>query len=189
MLRATFLGLFTGLIAFVIYVAYYTGYFKAVTLTEGPAGPFRLLGKEHVGPYHKIVPIIEEVEAFAKEKGLDCTRSFGLYLDDPKATEEIRLRSRGGCVLPAEASLDGVTLPEGVALTEYPAGDFVIAHFDGSPGIGPFKAYPAAMERIQEKRYAFEGWNVLEVYEVGGPKDVKTIYYFPLLGGLQALPE
>lgn len=189
MLRATFIGIFLGLILFVGYVANYTGYFKPVTLTEGPAGPFRLLGKEHIGSYHKIVAVIEEVEKFAKEKNLDCTKSFGLYIDDPKATEEIRLRSRGGCILPADSKLDGIELPPEMNVTEYAAGDFVIAHFDGSPGIGPFKAYPAAMERIQEKRYAFEGWNVLEVYEVGGPQDVKTTYYFPLLGGLEPLPE
>lgn len=190
MIKATFIGLFLGLVLFVGYVAVYTGYFRAVTIREGSAGPFRLLGKDHLGPYHKIVPAIEEVEAFAKTHGLNCELSFGQYLDDPGKVEEIRLKSRGGCVLPADAVLPtDVALPEGVTLTDYPAGDFVIVTFDGSPGIGPLKAYPAAMKRIEEKRYAFEGWNVLEIYKVGGAKEVLTTYYFPLLGGLQALPE
>lgn len=189
MIKAIFLGLFTGLIIFVVYVANYTGYFKPVTLTEGPAGPFRLLGKEHIGPYHKIVPVIEEVEAFAKERGIPCPLSFGQYFDNPKQTEEIRLRSRGGCVIAADTDLGTAALPEGITVTEYPAGDFVMATFEGSPGIGPFKAYPAALKRIEEKRYAFEGWNVLETYAVRGDTDVTTTYYFPLLGGLNPLPE
>lgn len=190
MIKATFLGIFLGLVLFVGYVAVYTGYFRAVTLGEGPAGPFRLLGKDHVGAYHKIVPAIEEVEAFAKLHGLTCELSFGQYLDDPAKVEELRLKSRGGCVLPADAVLPvDLKLPEGVTLTEYPAGEFVIVTFDGSPGIGPLKAYPVALKRIAEKRYTFEGWNVLEVYKVGGAKDVLTTYYFPLFGGAQALPE
>lgn len=190
MLKWIFFGIVTGIVALVAYVAIYTGYFRPVTVTEGPAGPFRLIGKMHLGPYHKIVTVIQEVETWAKSLGIPCEKSFGWYIDDPKNNEEIRLQSRGGCVIPADVQLQALVLPEGFSEVTYPAGDFVIAEFEGSPGIGPFKAYPAAMEYIEKKRYAFQGWNVLEIYEIrSGVNEMKTTYYFPLLGGLESLPE
>lgn len=179
MIRMTFITLLALLCAFGIYVAVYTGYFKPVTVSQGLAGPFRLLGKSHIGAYHKIVPVIEEVEAWAKSQGIDCRLSFGFYLDDPERVEQLRLKSRGGCVLTGETQVPN-NLPEGMTIENLGTNEFVIAKFEGSPGIGPFKAYPAALEYFEENRLAFKGWNVLETYEVKGPKDVQTTYYFPI---------
>lgn len=191
MIKWGVLTVFVTIAAGLFYVANYTGYFRSVTILESTSGgPFRLLYKDHLGPYHKIVPVIEEVETWAKSKGIDCSLSFGLYLDDPKDVEQVRLKSRGGCIL-AKGQPDPTELPEDFKLQTYPeeATDFVIAEFTGSPGIGPFKVYPAVLEHIQQKRLALQGWNVLEVYEIQGPTSMKTTYYFPLLGGLQGLPE
>ena len=44
------------------YLCFYLGVFKPVTMDMGEFGPFHLVYKKHLGAYHKIVPVIEEVE-------------------------------------------------------------------------------------------------------------------------------
>lgn len=174
-----FVAVTIGAIAvFFLYLANYTGFFKPVTISEGHVGPFVLLGKQHVGPYYKIVPKLQEVEAFAKEHNFECKKSFGLYYDNPETVEEARLKSLGGCLMNADEQVKADSLPEGYRVETFPEGDFVIAEFDGSPGIGPFKAYPKAQEYIQQKKYGTESWGILEIYEIFGVKQMKTSYYF-----------
>jgi hypothetical protein len=176
MIKHTIFAVLLGLVAFVTYLVVYVGAFQPVKISEGEAAPFRLLYKEHVGAYHKIVPVIQEVETWAKMHDIDCTHSFGLYLNDPRSTEEERLRSWGGCWIekdPVEA------LPSDLKLGSWEAPFFVKAIFEGSPGIGPMKVYPKAEEYIAEKNLKRrEG--VLEVYVVHGPKEMTTTYYFPV---------
>lgn len=164
--------------AFFTYLAFYLGYFLPVEITEEDAGPFRVLSKNHLGPYHKIVPTIEEVETWGKAHGLSCKLTFGVYEDDPSKVEDVRLRSRGGCVLSENEAPDD-DLPEGFKIEELPAGFFVKAVFEGSPGIGPFKVYPMLQQRMEEKKYKMQGWGVIEIYEVKGPKEMTTTYYAP----------
>ena len=172
------------LVAIVVYVAYlvwYVGAFKPVVIEEKKAGPFTYLAKDHVGAYHKIVPAIEEVETWAKEKGLDCKLTFGKYLNDPGQAEESRLKSYGGCLL-SEAEASSLkaagTMPEGFRIETEAAREYVTALFEGSPGIGPMKVYPKVMEYFHTQNLSREEWT-LEVYEVHSQEAMTTTYYFP----------
>ena len=159
-----------------IYAAHvlnYVGAFKPVIISEKKTGPFLMIYKDHTGPYHKIVPIIEEVEQWAKSHGLDCPLSFGEYLDNPDTTEEGRLRSRGGCLVSEIPS----NLPEGFKSQIIPEKSYVTALFEGSPGIGPLKVYPRVFDYFEENRLA-RSESVLEIYEVQGPQKMVTNYYF-----------
>lgn len=166
------------LVAVVVYVAYllnYVGAFKPVVISEKKAGPFLMIYKDHTGPYHKIVPVIEEVEQWAKSHGFDCQLSIGEYLDNPDITEESRLRSHGGCLVSAFPE----NMPEGFKTQTIPEKKYVTALFEGSPGIGPLKVYPRVFDYFEERRLARQE-TVLEVYEVHGPQSMITIYYFPV---------
>lgn len=178
-MRKIILAVVVVILGFIGYMAYYLGYFLPVEISDETTGPFHLLAKAHTGAYHKIVPVIEEVEKWGKSHGFKCNLTFGHYIDDPTKVEEERLRSEGGCIVNEhEAPLDD--LPEGFSLKELPAGLFVKAIFQGSPGIGPFKVYPMLTRHIEEKQYKESGWGVLEVYEVHGPTSMTTTYYFPV---------
>lgn len=169
-------GVLAAVLGFVVYLLLYLGAFRTVQISDGPVQAMTLIGKEHVGPYHKIVPVIQEVETWAKSVGLDCTRSFGLYLDNPEEVDEPRLKSFGGCVL-ADAKVP--ELPEGFSVRVLSAPHFVKALFEGSPGIGPFKVYPKVQAYIRAK--GFEPLpSVLEVYIVHSAKEMTTTYYFPV---------
>lgn len=156
-------------------MANYLGAFKSVDITEAEKGPYKMVYKDHQGSYHKIVNTIQEVEAWAKSENIDCTESFGEYIDDANAVEEGRLRSRGGCIvreIPA-------TLPEGFKSQEIPAKKYVLAIFAGSPGIGPLKVYPKAEAYMKDRQLVMAG-AVIEIYVIHSEKEMTTTYLFPL---------
>jgi hypothetical protein len=156
----------------------YLGAYKTVAMSVGERGPYLLVYKKHVGPYHKVVPIIEEVEKWALMNGEACKVSFGEYFDDPNVVAEDRLTSNGGCVVKKKPEGE---LPEGFEFRELPAHMYVIGDFDGAPSLGPLKAYPKAKAMIREKGFTEDG-PILELYERpddGSPKFV-THYLFPV---------
>lgn len=175
LLRSFIIAVVLVIITVAAWLFYYLGAFKAVDITETERGPLKLIYKDHTGSYHKIVTVIQEVEAWAKDNKVDCTESFGEYLDDATVVEEARLRSRGGCIvkeLPA-------TLPEGLKSREIPQRKYVQAIFEGSPGIGPMKVYPKAEAYMNERKLTMEG-AVLEIYVIHSEKSMTTTYLFPI---------
>ena len=176
MIKHTIIALLIGILVFVVYLTNYLGAFQGVKISEGVAPTFHLLGRDHVGPYHKIVSEIEEVEAWAKVHAVDCSQSFGLYFDDPRSTEQERLKSFGGCWVSEQAL---PALPEGFRILDWTAPYFVKAIFEGSPSIGPMKVYPKVEEEIISKHLRrLPG--TLEVYVVHTQKEMTTTYYFPV---------
>ncbi len=174
-IRYLLLPLLIAIIVFAVYMMSYLGTFKPVIISEKMAGPFHMVYKTHIGPYHKIVPLIEEVERWVKAQGLDCHLSFGEYLDDPRQTEEVRLRSLGGCLVKQPLA----QLPEGFEQKTLPEKKYVTAVFEGSPGIGPLKVYPKVFQYLEDQRLSRED-SVIEVYEIHSEQAMTTTYYFPL---------
>lgn len=164
------------MISFGSYVAYYLGAYKTVTVSEATMGPYTLVYLDHVGPYHKIAPVIAQVESWMKEHKYDCSLSFGQYLDNPREEEEARLKSRGGCLV-KDVPKD---LPADYKVLTLPAQKYVTASFDGSPGIGPIKVYPKVNKYIIEKGLNQDG-PVMEIYDIHATNeknDMTTTYLF-----------
>lgn len=173
-IRYLLLPLLIAIVVYAVYLMNYLGTFRPVIISETTAGPFLAIYKSHVGPYHKIGPLIEEVETWVKSQGMDCKLSFGEYLDSPKSTEEARLRSHGGCFV---SSLPE-NLPEGFQKKTIEEKNYVTAVFEGSPGIGPIKVYPRVYDYAEDQKIPLEEV-VMEVYEVHSDTAMTTTYYFP----------
>jgi hypothetical protein len=156
---------------------YRLGAFKPVTITEGIRGPSKVVYKHHVGAYHKIVPVIEEVEKWAKANGEPCLFAFGEYYDDPDKVAEDRLRSNGGCIVLKEWKTG---LPDAFKYREIPNHWFVIAQFDGAPSIGPMKVYPKVQDYLDEHHFSQTG-PTYELYQVLPNAQVHTTYLFPVI--------
>lgn len=169
------LALLGTIVALISSLLIHLGAFKPVTVAIEEAGPFRLVFKQHAGPYHQIVPVIEEVERWAAESGEKCLTSFGEYLDDPTNTDEDRLHSHGGCVV--EGDWAG-RLPEGLMYKELPKREYVVAIFDGAPSISPYKVYPKAQDYMASMSLKPEP-PVIEMYQRLSENELKTLYYFP----------
>jgi AraC family transcriptional regulator len=161
MIKYVVTGILVALLVFVARTSIYVGLFRDVKIEALEVPAKKLLFKTHIGAYHKIVPVIEEVEKWAKAQGLDCRLSFGEYIDNPDVTEEDRLRSHGGCIV-SEIPKD---LPEGFESKEIPAQKVVQAIFDGAPSVGPIKVYPKVQEFADEQRLKLQG-SVIEIYEI-----------------------
>lgn len=182
------IGIAVGLIAITVFsVMNRMGALKPVEISEEMSGPFHVLSKDHLGPYHKIVPVITEVETWAKANGEACAQSFGEYFDDPEKNDEDRLKSRGGCVL--TATKEEVEkkwskefpsgLPAGMTLSTIEARPSVKAVFSGSPSLGPVKVYPKVFEYMKLKDLKPAG-AILEIYRFDAETLTgTTTYIFP----------
>lgn len=166
------------LLIFAAVIVYRTGYFKEVKISSGTQGPFILAYKVHRGPYHKIVAVIEDVEELFKKMNLPCPLAFGRYLHDPNTLEHDRLESHGGCALTNITHATKEKLEqEGLTLETLPKKEYVVASFDGSPSMGPFRVYPEVQSWLNKYGYQKEG-PVLEIYQTLGEDAVLTRYLF-----------
>ncbi len=169
-----FILLFFGTLIFGGLAAYhYLGFSEPVTIVRASQGPFQMIFKDHIGPYHKILRAIEEVEKWAKAAGVTCLNSVGEYIDDPEVVDHDRLRSRGGCIvseLPDQ-------LPKDFGSDTIPAKEYLVATFDGAPSIGPYKVYPKVKAHLQEQQLKPTG-SVFEIYSVRDENKFRTTYLF-----------
>lgn len=175
-----------GFVIFFLYLFQYTGAFKSVSVDIDERGPYTIIFKTHIGPYHKIVSTIEEIETWAQANGLKCRLSFGEYFDDPRIVEEGRLNSRGGCLIdPLVEEENSIleklknNLPPNYKIDEITKTKAVVALFTGAPGIGPLKVYPKAEDYIHEHKLVRKG-SVIEIYEVFDRKSMQTTYLWPI---------
>jgi AraC family transcriptional regulator len=86
-----------------------------------------------------------------------------------------RKSTKTACVAAAVAY--GQNLESFVAGT-IPKRKYVVAHFSGSPAIGPWKVYPAIMEYLEVHRLSGEGSSI-EIYTINGDA-IETEYLYPL---------
>lgn len=186
MIKHTLYAISLGFILFFLYLFQYTGAFKSITINQDQRGPYTVLYKEHIGPYHKIVTVIESVEKWAQANGLRCRLSFGEYFDDPRIVEEGRLRSRGGCLVDPMIKEEAEkiealksNLPAEFKVDVIPKTKAVVALFTGAPSIGPMKVYPVAEDFIAENRLNRKG-SIVEIYEVFDSKNMQTTYIWPI---------
>ncbi|MGE4131684.1 MAG: GyrI-like domain-containing protein [Bdellovibrionales bacterium] len=180
MIKTILLAIFASAVVFIVYMYQHLGWSNQVQVEEASLGPFYLLQKEHMGPYHKIVETIQLVEKLARDRNWPCPQTFGEFLDDPATMDEDRLRANAGCVLTVE--LKAEDLPAGIRLRERPSQPYVVARFSGAPSLGPLKVYPAARAYIDEHRLNADPTTVIEIYTVHG-QNVETQYLFPLAPG------
>ena len=160
-------------IAFAGSLAYRLGIFKNVEISISETPQLHLIYKEHMGAYHKIVPVIQEVESWAKAHQIDCSHSYGEYLDNPEQVEEVRLRSHGGCVVDTIPP----DLPEGFKSETKAPAPSIRAVFTGAPSIGPFKVYAKVRELANAQRVKLSG-STIEIYEIKGDDAMLTTYFF-----------
>ncbi|MGE0525945.1 MAG: GyrI-like domain-containing protein [Bdellovibrionales bacterium] len=173
-MKKIFLVVLASLLALGIYLYVYLGFSEPVAIARETLGPYHLLYKEHIGPYHEMGPTLNEVESWAHAQNLACPQTFGEYLDDPEAVDQDRLRSRAGCVLRTAPT----NVPESFAYELREKKTYVVARFRGSPAIGPFTVYPKVESHMQAERLKVSG-PVIEIYNVSGSR-VLTEYLFPI---------
>ena len=168
----------TAVVLIAGYIGKYVGFYRDVSLAEIQSPGFTVVYKEHVGAYHLIVPLLDEVEKWAKQNGVPCPKTFAEFLDDPNRTEEARLRANGGCWLGEGEVAIKAPLPGGFKTKFVSSGPMLKAEFSGSPAIGPWKVYPQAKGYMAEHHLKPQGPS-FEIYTVLGERAMLTQYLFP----------
>ena len=181
--RWVFFALFLAIVFGAAYLAFRNGVFKPVNFDQQITGLPPALYKEHIGPYHKILPTLNEVEAFAKTVGADCVQSFGEFIDDPNSTEAERLRADVGCLV-SPTVIEAKDFAEkakaaGILVKRFPTRAYLIAQFAGSPALGPVKVYSKMEAELRERRLQIDG-HPIEVYRLLESGGLETRYLFPV---------
>ncbi len=165
----------SGLIValFAILYAYYGG-FRKVTFSIENQGGEMLIYKEMTGDYSKSGKLMDEIYyALLNDYGIETYRGFGIYYDNPKEVEKIKLRSEVGCVIEEKDIAKLEKLPEDFKTKRYPEKQSVVAEFPhkGMPSIfvGIIKVYPALNKYVNENNLDPSG-AVMEIYDVPNKK-------------------
>jgi hypothetical protein len=160
-------------------LAKYLGTFKDVVIHEIESPGFTILVKNHAGPYHEIVPTINEVELWATQNQIPCTKTLGEFLDDPNKAEPARLRARVGCwVGPGRITL-ALPPPPDMQIEFVEPGPMLEADFAGSPAIGPWKVYPQVKGYLADHQKLYQLPN-FEIYTIENEKRMTTQYLFTM---------
>jgi AraC family transcriptional regulator len=116
----------------------------------------------HIGPYHEIGPAFEKITKWALARdlfSLPDTRILAVYHDDPKITEEGKLRTSACVTMPQGAEIDGE-----VGEMTVPGGKFAVGRFEVLPD-GFKEAWDTMMGGwLPESGYQPDDRNCYEVY-------------------------
>lgn len=163
-------------ISFAVVLFIRTGSYKSAKVSKGGIPQYQIYFKKSIGPYHKIIDTLKEVETEMKKLG-GCDKTFGYFLSDPEIVDHEKLVSLTGCVYPTDEAPQILVPPKGIE-TDFIGGeqDCYIGEFTGSPSLTAVKVYPKLKEMAQKDRKPLMT-AALEVYEVTGRDSVTTTVY------------
>lgn len=146
------------LVVIVVGFLAYMGFFSTVKVDEKEEGGYTVAGMEIVGPYSKVGQYIGDVNKKLKEIGINSTKGFGIYYDDPKTTPNEKCRSFVGNIID-EKDFDKIKYIQsiGLKMDSIPKAKAVVAEFPiknmMSYMTGPMKVYPVISKHLTDKKY------------------------------------
>lgn len=149
------------------------GLLYKTAVQEAQTGPYTLVYLEHTGDYSKSAQVQMEVyNKLIAEFGINTTKGFGIYFDDPAVTPKDKLRSEVGCILEGEDIKKAafVSSKFKVKTLEKKQG-LVVEHPFNSPlsiMIGIYKAYPLINKFVKDKSLPYGV--CMEIYDVPAKK-------------------
>lgn len=150
----------------------YMGVFSPIKLVEARIGPYTLVYEEYVGPYSGVGPVLKKVYTDLKADGIETSKAFGIYLNDPNATAPDKLKSYLGCVLEAKDLGRAKELGKKYQVMQWELKDCLVAEFpirnDLSYMFGPLKVYPHLDRVLSEKGYEMN--SCMELYDMPAKK-------------------
>ncbi len=134
---------------------FYMGAFSKVFISEQIKGPYTFAYVEHIGPYHEVGKVMEELDSKMRKLGFNSTDGLGIYYDDPQKTPKDELRSEVGSVITGEdmnkieANRDKLNFKT-IENQKYLVAEFPIKNML-SYMLGPMKIYPAFGRYLKDK--------------------------------------
>jgi len=171
--------LIISIIVFSIFGAFiyalYSGAMADVVITEREMGTYTLVFKKNVGSYSKIKPVMDAVYTQLKNDGIETTKGFGIYYDNPNKVADYMLRSDVGCIVETwqKKKLDAVK--DKYNITQFHQPHCVVVEFPYKSQLsiilGVIKVYPQLLKYMESKKY--KSSTSMEIYDLPAGK----IYY------------
>ncbi len=163
-----------GLILAAIIGAYaYYGGFTKISPEIKQCGGETLVFEKMTGDYAQSPIVSDRVyQKLIDDHGIETTKGFGIYYDNPKTKEKSTLRSDVGCIL--ETDFEKLeALKTDFEVTEYPIEEYLVAEFPykgmSSVILGIIKVYPAFEKFAEENGYELDA-PAMEIWDVQNKK-------------------
>lgn len=178
--------IFSALLAAVLAVLAYAGFFRTVKIEEGMPAQYTLVLKKATGEYSQAGVVLDEVYKYLKEIGVDAEFGAAIYLDNPQKVKKEDLRWVGGCVLPDSARGKITTIKKRYMVKEFKPVRSAMTTFPFKNRLnlvaGIMKVYPAFGAYAAKNRLSPGA--VVEIYDVKGKQ---IIYIQPIVEGWDAV--
>ncbi|MFP4060416.1 MAG: GyrI-like domain-containing protein [Bacteroidales bacterium] len=166
--------IFLGIL--IIIFAFYTYYggFKIININTAEKGGEFIVYEEVTGDYKLSGAAMDRVYySLINDSGIETTKGFGIYYDNPRKVEKSKLRSEAGCII-EEKDLEKLSnLPENFKTRKLPVKKYIVTEFPykGKMSVmfSIMKVYPALNKFSKEKGFNEEG-AVIEIYDVPNKK-------------------
>lgn len=148
---------------------WYIGGFASLEVKKSTAGGYLVAGLEFTGPYHKVGTTMEKADSTLRSLGIECTKGFGIYYDNPQETPKEELRSYVGNIIEnADPAQIKKMETAGLRVDSIANKDALIVEMNIRSSlsymIGPMKAYPLLNEKLKSEgcvpSLAFEIYDV-----------------------------
>lgn len=154
----------------------YMGMFSEPVIVERETGPYTFAYEEFTGPYKDSGAVFDRVYNRLKNEGITTTLGLGIYLDDPAAVPQEKLRSRCGVVIDEKDKGKLPAIKKIFKVIELERKTRVVAEFPIKNGMsymfGPMKCYPALVKYMESRGYK-AGSEPFEVYD----EQVRKIFF------------
>lgn len=171
---------------FVLGLSYliYLDAFSTVVFKEEMKGPFKIVYKEHIGPYEKVGPTMDALYNELINDEIETSRGIGLYYDNPQEVEKSKLRAKVGSIIEEKDYENLEALSEKYEVLDLASQKYLVAEFPFknkmSFMIGVFKVYPALNKYVKDNNLHMPeiGENaIIEIYDI---PNAKTYYLMPI---------
>ncbi|PXV65541.1 GyrI-like small molecule binding protein [Dysgonomonas alginatilytica] len=164
----------TVLLAIVLIAYIYYGGLSKVTVKEKIQGGEILVYEEVVGDYAQTGKYTDKVYyELLNNEGIETTKGFGIFYDNPQEVEKSKLRSEVGCIVEGLDSVQIADLAGKYKVRTYPQANYVTAEFPFkghmSIMIGLMKVYSQIDKYIKEHGINDKG-AIMEIYDVPNKK-------------------
>ncbi|MBK8807104.1 MAG: GyrI-like domain-containing protein [Bacteroidales bacterium] len=166
----------SAIIALLLVLYWYIGGFESMNVKKQLYGGFIIAGLEFKGPYHLVTASMEQADSIARSLGVNSTRGFGVYYDNPETTPDTALRSFVGNIIEKDDYSKIEALKKaGLRIDSVPEVSSLVIEMKIRTKfaymIGPMKAYPKLQKAIQDNSCIPQ--LTIEVYDI----PAKRTYY------------
>jgi len=145
-----------------------------VQVNDVNLAPMVFVYDKHIGDYAKIKNTMDTVFYRLKNNtGIETTKGFGLYYDNPRQVPKNELRSLGGCILDRNTtSLVDSLIVKGFKIGVFPQTKALVVEFPLNGGmsimLGIFKVYPKLGQYMAQHKIPSKP--IMELYDVPNKK-------------------